>query len=113
MEPTTEWQSPADYVRAAAALGEQEEEWPGQTATKEVSCNTVQTVTDEFTHDWSLKDFTAAEVERQRQILADLERKRAADQRQCGPQAREIEYYKLDPSDNEEGTTPPINGPCC
>lgn len=114
-ELTTEWQPPADYVRAAAALGEQEEEWSGHRTAEEASFNTVQPAPKEFANDWSLEDFTAAEVECQRQILADLERKRAADQRQerqqaaaarrriqPPPQAREIEYYKLDPSDNEE-----------
>jgi hypothetical protein len=89
---------------------EQEVEWPGLKEATEASFNTIQPATEEFAADWSLRSFTAAELERQRQALAELERQRQArvelERRRSRipppPVAKEIPYFVLDLSDSDE-----------
>ena len=95
-----------------------------QRAAEEASFNTVQPATDDFADDWSLHDFAAEELERQRRILADLERRRAeaaaaeaaaaaatpADARRATrraripppPEPRPYVFIKLDASDSDD-----------
>ena len=114
-EPAVEgWQPPAEYLQAAA-LGEQEEEWPGQRAAKEASFNTVQPAPPEVADDWSLTDFTVEEIEKQKRLFAELERQRAAAAATAGPrpatrrpriplppEPRPYVFIKLDASDSED-----------
>ena len=88
----------------------------------EASFNTIQPAAEDFAESWSLREFTAQEVEQQRQLLADTERRRVErEQRRASlprrsripppPQPKEIEYYVLDPSDEEEEDDDDVDEP--
>jgi hypothetical protein len=79
---------------------EQEVEWPGLKEATEASFNTIQPATEEFAADWSLRSFTAAELECQRQARVELERRRS--RIPPPPVAKEIPYFVLDLSDSDE-----------
>ena len=102
----------------AEEIGEPEEEFPSQRAIEEASFNTIQPAPNDVADEWLLREFTEEEVERQRQYLEDLERRRASEQHQLRQRAtvqrtsntgRRIpppppppEYYILDPSNEDE-----------
>ena len=111
-----EWEAPPDFLRAVATMGEPEEEFPGQRLAMEASFNEVLPAPDDVAEEWSLKMHAEEEVvERQRQILEQLERECAAAQRQRERRERAAatggrripppppppEYYILDPSDED------------
>ena len=70
----------------------------------------MQPAPPEVADDWSLVDFTADEIEKQRRLFAELERQRAAAPPTATrrpripppPQQRPLEYIKLDATDSED-----------
>ena len=107
-----EWQAPPDYLRAAARMGAPEEEFPGERLALEASFNEVLPAPDDVAEEWSARMYVEEEVERQRRILEELERERAAATggRRIPPPPPPPEYYILDPSDEDEDA-PTAPGP--
>ena len=64
-----ELEAPPDYLRAAARMGEPEEEFPGERLAIQASFNEVLPAPDDVAREWSLRMHEEEEVERQRKIL--------------------------------------------
>ena len=90
----------------------EEEEWHGPKEAEELSFNTIQPAADDVAEDWSLRETTAAQLEIQRQILAEVERAKAQQQQAAAnaarrrvpppPQPKEVDYIVLDPYSDDE-----------